>query len=181
MASPGRNELCSCGGGRKLKHCCLRALDAEDAARTRLRTAEGVLVPALFAYAADEFGDEFFAEAWEEFFLWDSVPDDLADSRECGTTFDPFFVFSFVPDPAEGDLPAGRPSRSRCGPATLSVHRSSSSRVHSCSTVGRRRFAPRLRVLDFTGGGRLGSVRVLYDHDVLLEHVERAIADACRR
>ena len=43
----------------------------------RLRTAEGVLVPALFAYAADEFGDEFFDEAWEEFFLWDAVPDDI--------------------------------------------------------------------------------------------------------
>jgi hypothetical protein len=26
----------------------------------RLRTAEGVLVPGLFAYAADQFGDEFF-------------------------------------------------------------------------------------------------------------------------
>lgn len=110
MASPGRNEPCPCGSGRKFKHCCLRALDADDAARTRLRTAEGVLVPALFAYAADAFGDEFFAEAWDEFFLWNSVPDDLADSREFGTTFDPFFVFSFVPDSADEDLPAGWPT-----------------------------------------------------------------------
>lgn len=110
MALPGRNDLCPCGSGRKFKHCCLRVLDPENAARTRLRTAEGVLVPALFAYAADQFGDEFFAEAWEEFFLWDSAPDDAAESREFGTTFDPFFVFSFVPDPAGDDLPAGWPT-----------------------------------------------------------------------
>jgi hypothetical protein len=110
MAFAGRNDLCPCGSGRKFKHCCLRALDAESAARTRLRTAEGVLVPALFAYAAGEFGDEFFAEAWEEFFLWDSAPDDVAESREFGTTFDPFFVCSFVPDPAGDDLPAGWPT-----------------------------------------------------------------------
>ena len=110
MAAPGRNDPCPCGSGRKFKHCCLRALDGEATARTRLRTAEGVLVPALFAYAADEFGDEFFDEAWEEFFVWDAVPDNVADSREFGTTFDPFFVFSFVPDPAEDDLPAGWPS-----------------------------------------------------------------------
>ncbi|OFW42049.1 MAG: hypothetical protein A3J29_04835, partial [Acidobacteria bacterium RIFCSPLOWO2_12_FULL_67_14b] len=110
MAVPGRNDPCPCRSGRKFKHCCLRALDDEATARTRLRTAEGVLVPALFAYAADEFGDEFFVEAWEEFFVWDAVPDNVADSREFGTTFDPFFVFSFVPDPAEDDLPAGWPA-----------------------------------------------------------------------
>jgi hypothetical protein len=110
MALSGRNDPCPCGSGRKFKHCCLRALDAEDATRTRLRTAEGVLVPALFAYAADQFGDEFFTEAWEEFFLWDSVPDNVAESREFGTTFDPFFVFSFVPDSVEDELPPGWPT-----------------------------------------------------------------------
>jgi hypothetical protein len=108
MSATGRNDPCPCGSGRKFKHCCLRALDAEDAARMRLRTAEGVLVPALFAYAADEFGDEFFDEAWEEFFFGAAVPDDIDNSREFGTTFDPFFVFSFVPD-AETDLPPGWP------------------------------------------------------------------------
>jgi hypothetical protein len=110
MSATGRNDPCPCGSGRKFKHCCLRALDADDAARRRLRTAEGVLVPALFAYAADEFGDEFFDEAWDEFFLWDAVPDDIDNSREFGTTFDPFFAFSFVPDAAESDLPPGWPT-----------------------------------------------------------------------
>jgi SEC-C motif len=110
MASPGRNELCPCGSGRKFKHCCLQVRDADDMARMRLRGAEGALVPALFVYAAREFGNDFFSEAWEEFFLWHSVTDDVADSREFGTTFDPYFVFSFVADPAEEDLPADWPT-----------------------------------------------------------------------
>ena len=67
MSATGRNDPCPCGSGRKFKQCCLRARDADDAARMRLRTTEGVLVPALFAYAAGEFGGDFFAEAWEEF------------------------------------------------------------------------------------------------------------------
>ena len=110
MSSTGRNDPCSCGSGRKFKHCCLRALDADDAARMRLRTAEGMLVPALFTYAADQFGDDFMDEAWEEFFLWDAVPGAFDSSREFGATFDPFFVFSFVPDADEIDLPPGWPT-----------------------------------------------------------------------
>lgn len=108
--APGRNDPCPCGSGRKFKHCCLRARDTEDALRLRLRSTEGVLVPALFAYAAHEFGEEFFDEAWDEFFLWNEPPDDIESSKEFGTTFDPFFVFSFVPDATEDPLPAGWPT-----------------------------------------------------------------------
>ncbi len=110
MPSTGRNDPCPCGSGRKFKHCCLSRLEADDAARVRLRTAEGVLVPALFTYALEEFGKEFFEEAWEEFFLWNAVPDAIEDSPELGTTFDPFFVFSFVPDASEDELPPGWPT-----------------------------------------------------------------------
>jgi hypothetical protein len=109
MSAIGRNDPCPCGSRRKYKRCCLRAVDAEDVARMRLRTAEGVLVPALFSYADAEFGDGFFDEAWEEFFVWDAVPASTADSREFGTTFDPFFVFSFVPAAADDELPDGWP------------------------------------------------------------------------
>jgi hypothetical protein len=76
----------------------------------KLRSAEGVLVPALFSYAVQEFGEEFFDEAWDEFFLWNDAPDDVEDSKEFGTTFDPFFVFAFVPESAEDELPAGWPT-----------------------------------------------------------------------
>jgi hypothetical protein len=75
-----------------------------------LRSAEGVLVPALFSYAAQAFGEEFFDEAWDEFFLWNDAPGDVEDSREFGTTFDPFFVFAFVPESDKDELPAGWPT-----------------------------------------------------------------------
>lgn len=106
----GRNDPCSCGSGRKFKHCCLRAVDAEESLRVRLRSAEGVLVPALFAYALQECGDDYFDEAWQEFFLWEAVPETVDNSKEFGTTFDPFFVFSFVPDSSEDDLPDSWPT-----------------------------------------------------------------------
>ena len=109
MTAGGRNDPCPCGSGRKFKHCCLRAQDVEDSLRVRLRSAEGALVPALFSYATREFGREFFDEAWDEFFLWDDVPD-VESSREFGTTFDPFFVFDFVPDDAERPLPDNWPT-----------------------------------------------------------------------
>ena len=66
----------------QVQHCCLRAQDEEDGQRVRLRSAEGVLVPALFSYAAQEFGEEFFDEAWDAFFLWKDVPDDVEGSKE---------------------------------------------------------------------------------------------------
>ena len=68
MSAIGRNDPCPCGSGRKYKLCCLRAANADETARVRLRTAEGILIPALFSYADAEFGDAFFDEAWEEFF-----------------------------------------------------------------------------------------------------------------
>jgi len=153
MSSTGRNDPCPCGSGRKFKHCCLRAFDADAAARIRLRTAEGVLVPALFAYAADQFGDEFLDEAWEEFFLWDAVPDDIDTSREFGTTFDPFFVFSFVPDATETDLPPEWPTE----PVALHfLHRE----VESCPDFHREfieqacRSHPSFFVVESTAPGR---------------------------
>jgi hypothetical protein len=110
VTTVGRNDPCPCGSGRKFKHCCLRVQDVEDGLRVRLRSAEGALVPALFSYAAQEFGNEFFDEAWDEFFLWTDVPDDVEHSREFGTTFDPFFVFDFVPDGSEQPPPDGWPT-----------------------------------------------------------------------
>jgi len=109
VTTVGRNDPCPCGSGRKFKHCCLRVQGGEDNLRVRLRSAEGALVPALFSYATQEFGREFFDEAWDEFFLWNDVPDDIESSKEFGTTFDPFLVFDFVPD-ATDPLPDGWPT-----------------------------------------------------------------------
>ena len=110
MTTVGRNDQCPCSSGRKFKHCCLRVQDLEDNLRVRLRSAEGALVPALFSYATREFGREFFDIAWDEFFLWTDVPEDIGSSKEFGTTFDPFFVFGFVPDADDDSLPGDWPT-----------------------------------------------------------------------
>lgn len=109
MATPGRNDRCPCGSGRKFKHCCLQAFGDEDSLRLRLRHAEGTVMPALFKYVAEEFGQAFFQEAWDEFVLWEDgfVP---SDSPESGTTFEPFLAFSYVPDEADEDLPEDWPT-----------------------------------------------------------------------
>ncbi len=111
VIDPGRNDPCACGSGRKYKHCCLQALEAESARRARLRAAEGRVVPALFAYATQRWGKSFFAEAWEEFFVWDQVPEDVGESPEFGTLFVPWFVFSFVSDPTTPDRALGIPDK----------------------------------------------------------------------
>ena len=43
----------------------------------KLRSAEGVLVPALFSVRPSEFGKEFVDEAWDEFFLWEASREDV--------------------------------------------------------------------------------------------------------
>jgi len=46
MASPGRNEPCPCGSGRKHKHCCLRG-QASDELRSASGAAHGAVEIAL--------------------------------------------------------------------------------------------------------------------------------------
>jgi hypothetical protein len=105
----GRNDPCPCGSGRKYKQCCLAARDAEEAVRLRLRAAEGRLVPEIFHFALERWGEPLFAEAWEEFFLWENVPGKPAEAPEFETMFLPWFVFDFVPDPELPDSEADRP------------------------------------------------------------------------
>jgi hypothetical protein len=66
VSTPGRNDPCPCGSGRKYKHCCLAPAASDDQRRVRVRRAEGHVVEALFAYALREFGKPFFEEAWLE-------------------------------------------------------------------------------------------------------------------
>ena len=108
---PGRNDPCPCGSGRKYKHCCLAASVEEDAARLRLRGAEGRLVPTLFERALEGWGKPFFMEAWEAFFLWKDVPEDVQGTPEFETLFLPWFVFTFVSDPAPRRRHTDTPAR----------------------------------------------------------------------
>ena len=67
MTAPGRNDPCPCGSGRKHKVCCLRTGDALDAARARLRDAEGRLMPRLLELTIRKWGKDGFQEAIDRF------------------------------------------------------------------------------------------------------------------
>ena len=111
MSSPGRNDPCPCGSGRKLKYCCLPSRTAEESARLRLRTAEGRVVEALLQFTAETWGQSLFLHAWEDFWNYDDVPEDFATTPEFDPMFVPWFVLGFVPDPASDDADVDWPTR----------------------------------------------------------------------
>jgi hypothetical protein len=98
---PGRNDTCPCGSGRKFKHCCLNAHSNDDAARLRIRRAEGRIVDLLLPYLLDQWSRDFFLEAWDEFFLWTDVPEDITGTKEFETMFLPWLTTLFVAEPED--------------------------------------------------------------------------------
>jgi hypothetical protein len=100
-ASPGRNDPCPCGSGKKYKHCCLNAQAGDDVARMRIRRAEGRIVDLMLTYLLEQWGKDFFHEAWREFFLWDDVPDDITGTQEFESMFLPWVTTLFVPEPED--------------------------------------------------------------------------------
>jgi len=99
--APGRNDPCPCGSGRKYKQCCLKVQDGDDAARLKIRRAEGRIVDLMVSYLLEQWGKDFFHEAWEEFFLWEDVPEDITGTQEFESMFIPWVTTLFVAE-AEG-------------------------------------------------------------------------------
>ncbi|MEZ5293439.1 MAG: SEC-C metal-binding domain-containing protein [Vicinamibacterales bacterium] len=97
--TPGRNDPCPCGSGKKYKHCCLVSRDAEDVARVRIRSVEGRVVEAVFKYALERWGEPLFHHAWEDFWNYDDVPEDMVATPEFDGLFIPWFTTCFVADP----------------------------------------------------------------------------------
>lgn len=52
MARPGRNDLCSCGSGRKFKKCCERKTPARTQSRILIIAVGGALLAAAAAGVA---------------------------------------------------------------------------------------------------------------------------------
>jgi SEC-C motif len=71
--TPGRNDPCPCGSGRKYKHCCLKARDDVDRQWRSVREAESRYVPEIFQYALDRVGRPGIAAAWK-YFCGGTVP-----------------------------------------------------------------------------------------------------------
>jgi hypothetical protein len=70
--NPGRNELCSCGSGKKFKHCCLRtelaaAETPQQTLHRRVRAAIQDLTADLMRFVAKHLGHELIDEAWAKF------------------------------------------------------------------------------------------------------------------
>jgi len=72
--TPGRNDPCPCGSGKKYKHCCWRAAansaDSPQAlAWRRLRRAldEFAMATTMLAFVAETYGPDALHEAWEDF------------------------------------------------------------------------------------------------------------------
>lgn len=109
---PGRNDRCSCGSGRKYKHCCLRTNEALDFRWRQVRAAEGRLVPELLRLAMTECGPELLDAALEEFFVWDGVPEHYEQTEDFNAFFIPWFVYEFVADPHDPESVANAPAES---------------------------------------------------------------------
>lgn len=97
--SVGRNDSCPCGSGRKFKHCCLPKQAEADAARVRVRSAEERVLAAAFKHAIATWGQPLLDHAWEDFWLYDEVPDDMPAEPEWEGMFMAWFTLVFVPDP----------------------------------------------------------------------------------
>jgi hypothetical protein len=52
MAKPGRNDLCSCGSGRKFKKCCASKTDSAQTSRVLMIVVGIAVVGALAAGVA---------------------------------------------------------------------------------------------------------------------------------
>jgi hypothetical protein len=97
-SAPGRNDPCPCGSGRKYKHCCIARVEQEETARRRLRDAEARVVEGVFKFAIATWGEALLHHAWEDFWNYEAVPEDITGTPEFESTFTPWFVFEFVPD-----------------------------------------------------------------------------------
>jgi hypothetical protein len=69
MAKPGRNDLCSCGSGRKFKRCCATKT-SETRSSTFLMIAVGAAVLAAVAAGVVSFTSERTADSTR---VWDSA------------------------------------------------------------------------------------------------------------
>jgi hypothetical protein len=101
--TPGRNDPCPCGSGKKYKHCCLRAAaDSADSpealAWRRVRRAldEFAMATTMLPFVAETYGPEALEEAWEEF---SGAQEPFDPETPHIQVFMPWFFHRWSPDP----------------------------------------------------------------------------------
>jgi hypothetical protein len=101
--TPGRNDPCPCGSGKKYKHCCRRAAaDSADSPEAlswrRLRRAldEFAMASTMLPFVAETYGPEALHEAWEEF---SGAQEPFDPETPHIQVFMPWFFHRWSPDP----------------------------------------------------------------------------------
>ena len=98
----GRNHPCSCGSGKKYKHCCLNAVSVQVAAPAnltwrRLRSLLDGYATEMLRFIAEAYGPLAVHEAWNEFMCDDGLEFDPDTSLM--QLFMPWFFHCWSPDP----------------------------------------------------------------------------------
>jgi len=98
----GRNDPCSCGSGKKYKHCCLNAVSVQAAAPAdltwrRLRSLLDGYATEMLRFIAEAYGPLAVHEAWNEFMCDDGLEFD--PDTPLMQLFMPWFFHCWSPDP----------------------------------------------------------------------------------
>jgi hypothetical protein len=105
--SPGRNDPCPCGSGKKYKHCCLRlqeTIPPEEVTWRRVRRAIDDLGTRILPTAVEHFGRTAVDEAWAEFTLWEDE-DGFDPETPHIQLFMPWFLYDWLPNPETTEVP----------------------------------------------------------------------------
>ena len=101
--TPGRNDPCPCGSGKKYKHCCLRAAaDSADSPealswrRVRRALDEFCMVSTMLPFVTELYGPDALHEAWGEF---SGTEEPLDPETPHIQVFMPWFFHRWSPDP----------------------------------------------------------------------------------
>ena len=94
-STPGRNDPCPCGSGKKYKHCCLEARDGVERRWRSIREAEGRVVPQILEFALDRLGKAGFGAAWKYFCAGTLPVEQAADDPDFEQLFLIWFLFDW--------------------------------------------------------------------------------------
>lgn len=106
MHKIGRNDPCPCGSGRKYKHCCMIAQQAESPEELRwrrVRRAIEGMADTLLRHGQKRYGPLLLVEAWDAFLLAEE-PEDFDPETPHLPVFMPWLFFDWQPDPRDTDM-----------------------------------------------------------------------------
>jgi len=107
--TPGRNDPCPCGSGKKYKHCCWRAAAASADSpqalswrRVRRALDEFSMATTMLPFVVDAYGRDALQEAWAEFSGAEEPFDPKTPHIQ---VFMPWFFHRWSPDPHDTRVP----------------------------------------------------------------------------